>query len=937
VSSEAETACGYADALLTARAAGTLTGENADVLAAHLAACDACRELALALETSGVAEAVLGSAELGGTFEELRVVDASNYVRGGEIGRGGMGRIVRAHDRRLGRVVAIKQLIDARLAPRFEHEARLTARLQHPAIVTVYEAGRWPSGEPFYAMKYVAGRQLDEVVAELATLEERLSLLSNVTTAIEAIAYAHSEGVIHRDLKPQNILIGEFGETVVIDWGLAKDLLLEATGSEPYRDAAGPLTVGGVGTPAYMAPEQARGDAPDARVDVYALGATLHHVLAGDRPDRRALPEHTPCDLRDIVATAMADDPAARYPTAAELARELRRFQNGQLVASHRYTLGELIRRTLRRYRSIALVITAALAVLIAVAVVSIDRIVAERDRANAQSRIAEEQRWTADAQRHGAEQLVDFMLRTLPDRLEPIGKLELLAGVGKQVEAYFASVPSATETDATVLRQRADALQILGKVDLKKGSFDDAHAELERARVLCERLEKLGPTAAALACTAGALGQLASADSFRGQSETAMAGLDRERALLDEGLRSYPADLDLTRMRARVQYYTGREYAKRGDYTRALDTFHEAQARYTALLARVPDDLKALDEAAAVEDDLCKTLTENGRPDLAVVACQRDIALRERQQVIQPDRPEWEFGIASARMDTADAAITAGNGAVALATILPALPTFRRRADFDPANNLWQSSLAGALWTACTAELETDHTADGVRTCGEARDRYDHLLAKDPKRMTAAVSVIGVETTLSIGLVRLHDLRGAREVSANAVERADAWSREQPDSFEFHIAAGEAHFGAARAAVAEHRLDDARREAQAMRAALAAIESQEPSFLLEITIAKADQITAELDVAAGARAAAESRLRGIVTRLDAATVRWPAVSELVERRALAETTLGEFLVERVEARKLAGHAISALQALSRQGTLEVDYRGLAARASRLR
>src|SRR5262249_43440318 len=149
-------------------------------------------------------------------FAELTVVADDNYVRGREIGRGGMGHIVRARDRRLGRSVAIKELRDERLRARFEHEARLTARLQHPAIVSVYEAGRWPSGAPFYAMKYVAGRPLDQVVAGMKTLDERLGVLPSVTTVVEAIAYAHSERVIHRDLKPHNILIGPFGEVVVI-------------------------------------------------------------------------------------------------------------------------------------------------------------------------------------------------------------------------------------------------------------------------------------------------------------------------------------------------------------------------------------------------------------------------------------------------------------------------------------------------------------------------------------------------------------------------------------------------------------------------------------------------------------------------------------------------------------------------------------------------
>jgi serine/threonine protein kinase len=155
----------------------------------------------------------------------LSVVETSAYEISGEFARGGLGRILQAKDRRLGRPVAIKELLRShtRATERFIREALVTARLQHPAIVPVYEAGHWPTGEPFYAMKLVNGRSLDQVIADTRNIEERLALLPVVTDVCEAIAYAHSEKIIHRDLKPANILVGSFGETVVIDWGLAKE------------------------------------------------------------------------------------------------------------------------------------------------------------------------------------------------------------------------------------------------------------------------------------------------------------------------------------------------------------------------------------------------------------------------------------------------------------------------------------------------------------------------------------------------------------------------------------------------------------------------------------------------------------------------------------------------------------------------------------------
>src|SRR5688572_11882063 len=148
---------------------------------------------------------------------ELPEVPPEVYATGEEIARGGMGRIVAAVDRRLGRSVALKELIAAvpEAAARFRREALITARLQHPAIVPVYEAGHWPGGEPFYAMKLVAGKPLDRVIGACKTLEDRLAILPSVIAVCDAIAYAHSQRIVHRDLKPSNVLIGDFGETVV--------------------------------------------------------------------------------------------------------------------------------------------------------------------------------------------------------------------------------------------------------------------------------------------------------------------------------------------------------------------------------------------------------------------------------------------------------------------------------------------------------------------------------------------------------------------------------------------------------------------------------------------------------------------------------------------------------------------------------------------------
>jgi WD40 repeat protein len=353
---------------------------------------------------------------------QLPVVDRAAYRVDGEVARGGLGRILRARDRRLERTVALKETLHGGpdLAARFVREAMVTARLQHPAIVPVYEAGRWPSGEPFYAMKLVAGRPLDALIAAAATPADRLALLPNLIAVAEALAYAHRERIIHRDLKPQNVLVGDFGETVVIDWGLAKDLADAGSGPDaaagPFRSPAAPgETVAGavMGTPAFMPPEQARGEPVDERADVYALGAMLYHLLAGSPPYAGATPQAVidkvvaaapepvdrrqpgvPPELAAITAKAMARAPADRYPGAAAMVEELRRYQTGQLVGAHRYTAGALLRRWIRRHRAAVTAAAAIVAVAIAAVVIYLQRertlrADAERARDDAQATLA--------------------------------------------------------------------------------------------------------------------------------------------------------------------------------------------------------------------------------------------------------------------------------------------------------------------------------------------------------------------------------------------------------------------------------------------------------------------------------------------------------------------------------------------------------------------
>lgn len=395
------------------------------------------------------------------------MADPERFARGDVLARGGMGRITRARDRRLGREVALKEVLAPELLARFEREAMITARLQHPAIVPIYEAGTWPDGSVFYTMRLVAGGTLADAIERAPTLEQRLALLPHVIALTEALAYAHSQRVVHRDLKPANVLVDEFGETVVIDWGLAKEL--DRDGPEPVGGGAAAespeLTRAGavVGTPCFLAPEQAAGEPVDERADVYSLGAILYHLLAGRPPywdsvehsaDRliAAAVQHpptpigtlvprAPVDLRAIVERAMASDRAARFATARDMAEELRRFETGQLLRSREYGLRELVVRPIRQHRAAVTVGAIAMCVLAVGGTVSVRQIVArERETRGA----------LAEAQLERGRQLV-------------------VDGDRGQAAAYLAAALSELPDDPVALRLATIALR---DVDRRLGSF---------------------------------------------------------------------------------------------------------------------------------------------------------------------------------------------------------------------------------------------------------------------------------------------------------------------------------------------------------------------------------------------------------------------------------------------------------------------------------
>jgi len=257
---------------------------------------------------------------------ELPDLAGTPYELEAEIGRGGMAVVYQVRDVRLGRSVALK-VVEEDLA-----EATTLAHLEHPGIVPLYDAGVLADGRHYYVMRLVRGQRLDEWLATEPPLPARLRVFLRIS---EAVSFAHSQGVVHRDLKPPNIMTGAFGEVFVMDWGIS--------------------AIPAAGTPGYRAPQS--GDPHDPRIDVYALGRVLED-MTGAAPSP---------PLRAIAARASAADPGSRYPVVDAMAADVGRFLDGYPVSAYRENAVERLHRFARRNSVLLLLLGAYLVVRLAV------------------------------------------------------------------------------------------------------------------------------------------------------------------------------------------------------------------------------------------------------------------------------------------------------------------------------------------------------------------------------------------------------------------------------------------------------------------------------------------------------------------------------------------------------------------------------------------
>jgi serine/threonine protein kinase len=611
------------------------------------------------------------------TLERLgsRGAAATRYRVQREIARGGMGAILEVFDEDLRRRLAMKVILDRRtggeanatdtvdpaVLARFLEEAQVTGQLDHPGIVPVHELGLDAAGRVYFTMRLVHGRDLEaigDLVARGAdgwSLPRALGVLQKVC---EAMAYAHSKGVVHRDLKPANVMVGRFGEVYVMDWGLARvrgraagplprgmvgDATAVATdrrdgsshGAHGPRRTDDPLltTAGDVlGTPSYMPPEQAHGDldAVDARADVYALGAMLYRLLAGappyvaagERPTATAVWQRVrkgppppieqrapdaPAELHAVCRRAMARDAADRYPDMQALADDLRAFLEGRVVQAFDTGAWATARKWVQRNRALAASLAAAALALaggLATSLVFASHAAANADAAVRQARVAQEVNTFLND---------DLLAAIAPEHLgKDVTVRQVLDLAAARLTGRFATEPEIEAALRTTIGTSYERL----------GAYAPAHLHLERALALRRAFagERSEPVLQALR-------SLAQAEARLGRHDAAVAHYEAALALAGE----------LFGDEHRATLVTRNDLANE---LLAVGRPADARLHYEASLAGIERELGAdAPDAVTARNNLALLAQREGRS--AAAADDLRGVLAERQALYGDEHPE--------------------------------------------------------------------------------------------------------------------------------------------------------------------------------------------------------------------------------------------------------------------------------------------------------
>jgi tetratricopeptide (TPR) repeat protein/predicted Ser/Thr protein kinase len=672
------------------------------------------------------------------------------------LGEGGMGIVYLAEQSEpVHREVALKVLRAGdhtrEIVARFESERQALALMEHPNITRVYDAGATADGLPYFVMERVSGAPITDYAAEhRLTTRQRVRLIVQVCRAVQ---HAHQKGIIHRDIKPSNVLVMESdGEPVckIIDFGIAK-----ATAPRPgWAKLTGTGMV--IGTPAYMSPEQFDGDGVDidTRSDIYSIGVLLYELIAGVLPfgtvqsgrrslsggqltgdvpapsrqyaaleqskrkalaserrsDPGALRRTMAGDLDCIILKALETDRDQRYATSNALALDLERYLTDEPVAARAATATYRAQKFARRHRA-GVAFAATLIVLLAAVAVG----------ASVQARRLAVANATVRARQAQAEELIDFMLGDLRDRLEPIGKLGLLDAVGAKALGYFAAVPAAELSEDEQFRH-AQAVQQLGNVRRVQGKLPEA------AMLMRQSIALIAPLVARDSQNPKWQLGLAHNHFYAGNVEWERGNVDSALAhflplvqVSDRLIAQYPDSLSY---RAEVAYALnniGFAREAKGDASAGLASYQAALAIMTPLVRRDTANTSWRSTLASFHNASGVARRKVGDLAGALRDHQEELAIKEALTKRDTANREWQRSVAVAHFYLSDIRLWTGDANNALSEARAARDILTSLVAHDSTNVAWRIGLAAAYRRMGVALLEGNNAPGAVRALDTA------------------------------------------------------------------------------------------------------------------------------------------------------------------------------------------------------------------------
>ena len=768
--------------------------------------------------------------------------------------RGGIGVVFVALDSELHREVALKQIQiqhadDPASRARFLIEAEVTGRLEHPGIVPVYGVGTNEQGRPFYAMRFVRGQSLKEAIDRYHQSDSQQKgdrahgnlalreLLARFIEVCHAIAYSHSRGVIHRDLKPANILLGPYGETLVVDWGLAKVVGRDDVTPQPAAEVTlRPSSASGtdhttagitIGTPAYMSPEQSegRGEEIGPASDVYSLGATLYCILTGrpalsdnnvenmlvrlrrgaiDPPHR--VKHRVPAALEAIVMKAMALRPADRYPSAQALGQDIERWLADEPVSARREPFWERARRWMRRHRTAVTAITATLvaatAGLIAVLIVQTE--------ANSKLKLANLDLALSNRQTQGANRAL--VLANERERARFELALEAIKTFHGQVsedmllkEKQFDGLRTKMLGSATDFYQRLEKLlkvqadqrsraalggayHDLGELTAKIGSQDHALAALKRGAELRLALAaEPGASPAAIQNAGDSLIAVGDVQEATGDLTGALASFEQARNLLESLVVLNPESADYRAAISRCLHGIARAQNHSGRASQALVSHEQALALRRKLAETNPEVTQFQIDLAQSYHDIGAIHRASGHARAALAAYERSRAISQKLTETDPTATQFQSALAQSHIDIGYIHQETENFAAALAAFEQARAISQKLAGANPAVTRFEGDLAQSYQGIGSIQDLTGHFADAIASFDRARTILQKLVDANPT-LTLLQNRLAM-TYSYVGLVRQRTGRPAEAAAEfeKAVAIMDRISKLQPSSYDLY------------------------------------------------------------------------------------------------------------------------------------------------------